>query len=59
MDREELELFRASLRQACSSHSGKALDDALRTEMTKTINELKDRFKKEHQRQPALAGARS
>ena len=29
MDREELELFRASLRQACSSHTGKALDDAL------------------------------
>ena len=29
MDREELELFRASLQQACSSHTGKALDDAL------------------------------
>ena len=29
MDRDELELFRASLRQACSSLTGKALDDAL------------------------------
>jgi len=29
MDREELELFRASLQQATASHSGKALDDAL------------------------------
>ena len=29
MDRGELELFRAALRQATASHSGKALDDAL------------------------------
>ena len=29
MDAEELELFRASLRQATAGHSGKALDDAL------------------------------
>jgi len=29
MDREELELFRAGLAEACSSHTGKALDDAL------------------------------
>jgi hypothetical protein len=29
MDREELELFRASLQQATSAHTGKALDDAL------------------------------
>jgi alkylation response protein AidB-like acyl-CoA dehydrogenase len=29
MDRDELELFRASLQQATASHTGKALDDAL------------------------------
>src|SRR5438045_5361082 len=29
MDRDELELFRASLQQAAASHTGKALDDAV------------------------------
>ena len=29
MDSEELELFRASVRQTVEGHTGKALDDAL------------------------------